>query len=94
MMQGFDTYEALNKLSLSEDERSRISGCAGMLVESFQILEGFDTSGVKPLVTVLDIQNVLREDVCVKTIPRDELLANAPDARGGYFRVPKTLEGD
>jgi len=94
MMQGFDTYEALNKLSLSEDERSRISGCAGMLVESFQILEGFDTSGVKPLVTVLDIQNVLREDVQVKAIPRDELLANAPDARGGYFRVPKTLEGD
>ena len=94
MMRDFDTYEALNKLSLSEDERSRISGCADMLVESFQVLEGYDTSGVKPLVTVLDIQNVLREDVQVKTIPRDELLASAPDSRGGYFRVPKTLEGD
>jgi len=94
MMRDFDTYEALNKLSLTEDERSGISGCADMLVDSFQVLEGFNTSGVKSLVTVLDIQNVLREDVCVKTIPRDELLANAPDARGGYFRVPKTLEGD
>ena len=94
MMRDFDTYEALNKLSLSEDERSRISGCADMLVESFQILEGIDTSGVIPLVTVLDIQNVLREDVHVKTIPRDELLLGAPDRSGGYFRVPKTLEGD
>ena len=94
MMQNFNAYEAMNKLSLTEDERSRIFGCAEMLVETFQLLEGFDTSGVIPLVTVLDIQNVLREDVCVKTIPREELLANAPDRSEGYFRVPKTLEGD
>ena len=85
-------YEMLNKLELTEDEHIRVSACAAKLTESFKLLEGIDTSGVEPLVTVLDIQNVLREDVCVKTIPREELLANAPDRSGGFFRVPKTLE--
>ena len=93
-MRDFDTYESLSKLSLTDDERSLISGCADMLVETFELLEGFDTSGVEPLVTVLEIKNVLREDVCVKTIPREDLLATAPDQSGGFFRVPRTLEGD
>ena len=93
MMRNFSSYETLSKLSLTEDERSRISGCADMLAESFQELESYDTAGAIPLVTVLDIQNVLREDAHVKTIPRDEILANAPDRSGGYFRAPKILEG-
>ena len=92
-MQKFKDYEAMNKLELAEDERSRIADCADMLVESFKLLKGIDTSGVEPLVTVLGIQNVLRGDVCIKKIPREELLASAPDRSGGYFRVPKTLAG-
>ena len=85
-------YEILNKLELEEDEQVRMSVCAEMLTKSFNLLECTDTSGVEPLITVLNIQNVLREDVCVKTIPREELLANAPDRSGGFFRVPRILE--
>ncbi|MCL2294304.1 MAG: Asp-tRNA(Asn)/Glu-tRNA(Gln) amidotransferase subunit GatC [Spirochaetes bacterium] len=91
-MQNVKRYEMLNKLELAEDEYVRVSACADKLTESFKLLEGIDTSGAEPLITVLDIQNVLREDVCVKTIPREELLAPAPDSTGGFFRVPKTLE--
>ena len=91
-MQNIKGYEMLNKLELGADEHLRVSAWADMLTESFKQLGDIDTSGVEPLVTVLDIRNILREDVCVKTIPREELLANAPDRRGGFFRVPKTLE--
>ena len=92
-MQRFKEYEAMNKLELAEDECSRISDCADRLIESFGVLNGIETSGVEPLVTVLSIQNVLREDRSIKTIAREELLASAPDRSGGYFRVPKTLAG-
>ena len=85
-------YEVLNKFELSEDEFTRISACADKLTGSFKQLEDIDTSGIQPLVTVLDIQNVLREDVNIKTISRNELLANAPDHSGGFFRVPGILE--
>ena len=91
-MQNIKDYEILNKLELAEDEHDRISACATMLTKSFKLLGDIDTSGAEPLVTVLDIQNVLREDVNIKTILREELLANAPDSNGGFFRVPGILE--
>ena len=51
-----------------------------------------DTAGAEPLVTVLNVQNILREDVVKKIVTRDELLSGAPEEYGGYFQVPKTLE--
>ena len=64
---------------------------ADELLDGFNALAGIDTDGVEPLVTVLDLQNVLREDVGTKMISREELLANAPMQCDGYFQVPKTL---
>ena len=91
-MQSIKAYEAMAKLRLSEAERQWVSDRADMLTGSFSALLEIDTSKTQPLVTVLDIQNVLREDVCVKTVSREELLANAPEQYDGYFQVPKTLE--
>ena len=57
------------KLELSEAERRRASDRADMLIDSFSRLEGIDTSGVEPLITVLDdVKNVFREDVSVKML--------------------------
>jgi len=86
------SYEGMAKLDLSEAERGWVSGRAGMLIDSFNKLADIDVSGVEPLITVLDVKNVFREDVDVKMLPREELLANAPEQYGGYFKVPKTIE--
>ena len=91
-MKNIKNYEAMAKLDLPETERVWVSDSADILVDSFSLLDSIDTSGVEPLITVLDITNVLREDVSVKMLPREELLANAPDQYNGYFRVPKTLD--
>ena len=91
-MQNIKDYEAMVKLNLPESERQWVSCCADALMESFAALEKIDTSGAEPLVTVLDIRNVLREDVSIKLLSREELLANAPEQYDGYFQVPKTLE--
>jgi len=85
-------YEAMAKLDLSEEERQLISNRVDSFIDGFSALEGIDTSGVEPLVTVLDFQNVLRDDIVKKTITREELLSNAPDKYDGYFRVPKTID--
>jgi len=85
-------YEAMAKLELSETERQLLSGRADSLVNSFSALESIDTSGAEPLVTVLDIQNILREDLVKKWTSREELLSGAPDQHGGYFRIPKALD--
>ena len=91
-MDNIKNYEAMAKLNLPENERKWVSKRADMLIESFAALEKIDTSEIKPLVSVLNIQNVLREDICIKTVSRSVLLENAPEQYEGYFKVPKTLE--
>ena len=91
-MLNIKAYEAMAKLNLEESERNEISEQAERLTDSFTLLENINTDGVQPLVSVLDIQNVLREDAAVKMVPRETLLAEAPESCDGYFQVPKTLE--
>jgi len=85
-------YEAIAMLDLPDDERESLSERAGALLERFDILENADTENVEPLVSVLDLHTVLREDISEKHLVRDEILANAPEQYDGYFLVPGTLE--
>jgi len=91
-MENIRDYEKMAKLELSENELERMSALADMLTGSFDALAQVDTDGVEPLVTVLDVKNVLRDDVAVKMLEREELLENAPEQYVGYFQVPKTLD--
>ena len=84
-------YEVMAKLDLCENERNEISDLADKLIKSFDAFSKINTEGIEPMFTVLDINNVLREDISVKMISRDELLINAPMQQDGYFQVPKTL---
>jgi len=85
-------YEAMCKFTLSDEERQNISRLAGETLSALSVLDGIDTQGVEPLVSVLDIKNVMREDIAEKLLPREEILANAPEQYDGYFQVPRTLD--
>jgi len=79
-------------LELSDAERVRIKERFDALVDGFCALDAFEVDGVEPLVSVLDLRNVMREDVASKLMTRDELLANAPEQLDGYFQVPATID--
>ena len=85
-------YEKMAKLNFNDPEREAAARDIDKFIKSFAELERIDTDGVEPLVTALEINNVLREDRAEKIITREELLANAPEQYGGYFKVPRTLE--
>ena len=51
-----------------------------------------DTSAVSPTASVLPLRTVLRDDTPRPSLPRDELLANAPETEAGCFKVPAVLE--
>ena len=91
-MLGVNEYEAMAMLDLQNEERTLLEERINELIKGFSKLEQLDTTSVQPLVSVLDIKNVLRDDVTVKTISRDEILENAPEQYDGYFQVPGTLE--
>ena len=52
---------------------------------------GSDTAGVPATAHPLPLKNVLRADEPRPSLDRDEVLAQAPAAEDGRFRVPRIL---
>jgi len=90
-MENLKDYEAMAKLELTENEREKISADAKQLFEGFDKLLQIDTENVQPLLSVLDIKNILREDKSIKIFTREELLKNAMTENDGYFQAPKIM---
>ncbi len=82
----------LARLRLTEEEKLRFQKELGKIIEYFDQLKKLNTEGVPPTTHVVPLENVLREDVVKPSLPVDEALANAPDRKGNYFRVPKVVE--
>lgn len=91
-MSKLEKYEPMAKLSLEGDERAWAEDIIERLEKEFDAFEAIDTEGVEPMVTVLELVNVLREDVSEQIVSRETLLENAPAEYDGYFEVPRTIE--
>lgn len=91
-MSKLEKYEPMAKLSLEGDERAWAEDIIERLEKEFDAFEAIDTEGVEPMVTVLALTNVLREDVSEQIVSRETLLENAPAEYDGYFEVPRTIE--
>ena len=91
-MRGFTDYEKMAMLDLPDPERDRLAGRFEEITGGFSALDAFDVSGVEPLVSVLDMDNIMRQDVSSKFMSRDVLLKNAPESYEGYFQVPAAID--
>lgn len=78
----------LARLSLTDDELERTTGQLTRMLEHFADIDALDLDGVEPMTQPTPLANVLRDDVEVPGLDRDEVLAAAPDAQDGRFRVP------
>jgi len=98
----------LANLDLTENERTRMLRDLNSILEYVDRLNELDTSNVPPMAQVSDRYGVdeskqgserfsyaSREDILEglrKSLPHEEVLANAPDADEDFFRVPKVIE--
>jgi aspartyl-tRNA(Asn)/glutamyl-tRNA(Gln) amidotransferase subunit C len=69
------------------------------LAEEFNAVLGFieqlnevDIDGVEPMTSVTPMRLKRREDGVTDGGMPDKILSNAPDAREGFFAVPKVVE--
>jgi prolipoprotein diacylglyceryl transferase/aspartyl/glutamyl-tRNA(Asn/Gln) amidotransferase C subunit len=81
----------LARLELTHDELDRYTEQLGSMLEHFRDIDALDLADVEPMTQPLPLQNVLRDDVVGPTLDRDEVLAAAPAAEAGRFRVPPIL---
>lgn len=78
----------LARLALTDDEIARTTAQLADMLEHFADIDDLDLAAVEPMTQAYALQNVLREDVVAPSLDRDEVLAAAPDAFEGRFRVP------
>lgn len=82
----------LAKLELSDEEKEQAKKDMANMLDYIDTLNELDTSGVEPMSHVFPVNNAFREDVVTNGDDREEILANAPEAKEGAFVVPKTFD--
>ncbi|RLC72094.1 MAG: Asp-tRNA(Asn)/Glu-tRNA(Gln) amidotransferase GatCAB subunit C [Chloroflexi bacterium] len=82
----------LCRLGLTEEEVEKFREQLSNILENFEILQQVDTTDVPPMFHVLPLENVFREDEVAPSLPQEEVLANAPQREGEFFRVHAVLE--
>lgn len=87
------TYVAhLARLEFTDAEAEKFTAQLNSILLYMEMLNRVDTTGIAPMTHAVAQQNAFREDVVRPSLSRDKTLANAPDARGDFFRVPKVIE--
>ncbi|MCI0548292.1 MAG: Asp-tRNA(Asn)/Glu-tRNA(Gln) amidotransferase subunit GatC [Candidatus Rokubacteria bacterium] len=91
-LQEVEHVARLARLELSGVEKERMRRELDGILSYIDKLRALDTTGVEPTSHAVPLTNVLRDDVEKPSLPRDEMLANAPDRNRELFRVPRIIE--
>lgn len=78
-------------LDLADDELDRFTGQLDAVLDHASDVEALDLAGIEPMSHPLPLRNVFRPDEPGDALDRDEVLAAAPAAEEGRFRVPAIL---
>ncbi len=96
-MSGIDTDTArrvakLARIRVAEEDLPGLAADLSKILGFMDELGAVDVDGVEPMTSVTPMRLKRREDVVTDGDRRDAVLANAPDARAGFFAVPKVVE--
>ncbi|MGB6033535.1 MAG: Asp-tRNA(Asn)/Glu-tRNA(Gln) amidotransferase subunit GatC, partial [Bacteroidota bacterium] len=81
----------LARLSFSEEEKEKLAGELNEILHYMEQLNRLNTTHVDPLFQVVELSNALRDDVLRPSLPREDILRNAPAKTEQFFKVPKVL---
>ena len=81
----------LARLALSPAEVEQFTEQLGVILDHAQDVAALDLDGVPPTAHPVPLVNVLRPDEVRPSLNREEVLAQAPEAEDGRFRVPRIL---
>jgi aspartyl-tRNA(Asn)/glutamyl-tRNA(Gln) amidotransferase subunit C len=81
----------LARLRLDDAELDEFTEQLANVLAHAEDIERLDADDVEPTAHPLPLRNVFRNDVVRPSVDRDEVLASAPAAQDGQFRVPPIL---
>ena len=81
----------LARLRLDDAELDEFTEQLANVLAHAEDIERLDADDVEPTAHPLPLRNVFRDDVVRASVDRAEVLAAAPSAQDGQFRVPQIL---
>lgn len=82
----------LARIEVAEDQLDALAVELSGILTFMEQLNEVDVEGIEPMTSVTPMALKRREDVVTDGGYPERILANAPDAREGFFAVPKVVE--
>ena len=82
----------LARIAVKEEDLRALAGELSAVLAFMEQLNEVDVTGVEPMTSVTPMRLKRRADVVTDGNIQAQILANAPDAREGFFAVPKVVE--
>ncbi|QGX98846.1 Asp-tRNA(Asn)/Glu-tRNA(Gln) amidotransferase subunit GatC [Roseovarius faecimaris] len=82
----------LARIRVEEDALPALAGEFNTILGFIEQLNEVDVEGVEPMTSVTPMRLKRRDDVVNDGNQQEKVLSNAPDAREGFFAVPKVVE--
>jgi aspartyl-tRNA(Asn)/glutamyl-tRNA(Gln) amidotransferase subunit C len=79
-------------IRVEEPDLKKLAEQLNDIVSFMKQLNEVDVTGIEPMTSVTPIQLKRRADVVTDGSVQTQILKNAPDAREGFFAVPKVVE--
>jgi aspartyl-tRNA(Asn)/glutamyl-tRNA(Gln) amidotransferase subunit C len=81
----------LSRLAVTDEELDRFAGQLDNVLAAVARVGEASVADVPPMSHAVPLTNVLRADEVTPSLPRGAVLAGAPAAEDGRFRVPRIL---
>ncbi len=82
----------LARIKVEEDRLPALAAEFSNILDFIEQLNEVNVDDVEPMTSVTPMRLKRREDVVTDGGYQDKILKNAPDAREGFFAVPKVVE--
>lgn len=82
----------LARIRVEEEDLAALAGELSGILTFMEQLNEVDVTGIEPMTSVTPMRLARRADVVTDGNIAAQILANAPDAREGFFAVPKVVE--
>ncbi|WP_305782978.1 MULTISPECIES: Asp-tRNA(Asn)/Glu-tRNA(Gln) amidotransferase subunit GatC [Micromonosporaceae] len=82
----------LSRLAVTDEELDRFAGQLDVILQSVARIGDVAADDIPPTSHSVPLTNVYRDDVVQPSLKQEDVLAGAPDAAEGRFRVPRILD--
>ncbi|GIW75497.1 MAG: aspartyl/glutamyl-tRNA(Asn/Gln) amidotransferase subunit C [Phycisphaerae bacterium] len=84
----------LSRLAIPDDQLPRFTQQLESILEYVEQIKQADVQGVEPMAHAVRLTNVFRDDTPQPALSTQEVLSNAPETDGPFFKVPKVIGED